>query len=176
MNAIVNFNESKPFIEVKLNGKLQLGVDARELHTMLEVKGDFTHWIKRRISQCKFEENFDYIVFVKNDGNLKGGRPTTEYIISVDMAKHLGMMERNSKGHEIRKYYIEQENIARDALSGLQVEIGKLTALADQWTATLSNAGHILSVGGKKIKPKILTKLNELVQQAQHKLDFDESN
>lgn len=174
MNMMVSPESQKPFIEVELNGKLQLGVDARELHTMLEVKGDFTHWIKRRVSQCKFEENFDYIVFVKNDGNLKGGRPTTEYIISVDMAKHLGMMERNAKGHEIRKYYIEQENIARDALSGIQVEIGKLTALADQWTETLSNAGRILSVGGKQVKPKIITKLNELIHQAQHKLDFNE--
>lgn len=173
MNAIVNF-ETNPFVEVELNGEVQLGVNARDLHEMLEVKAEFSHWIKRRINQCKFEENFDYVVFVKKDENLKGGRPTTEYIISVDMTKHLGMMERNDKGHEIRKYYIEQEKIARDAFSGLQLEIGKLTLLADQWTETLSNAGRILNIGGKQIKPKILKKLDELVKKAQHKLDFDD--
>ena len=174
MNAIVNF-ESNPFIEIDLNGETQLGVNARDLHTMLEVKADFSHWIKRRINQCKFEENFDYIVFVKKDENLKGGRPTTEYILSVDMVKHLGMMERNDKGHEIRKYYIEQEKIARDALNGIQLEIGKLSILAEQWTETLSNAGRILSVGGKQVKPKILKKLDELIKKTQHKLDFDDN-
>ena len=174
MNAIVNF-ETNPFEEVELNGEKQLGVNARDLHTMLEVKADFSHWIKRRINQCKFEENFDYIVFVKKDENLKGGRPTTEYILSVDMVKHLGMMERNDKGHEIRKYYIEQEKIARDALNGIQLEIGKLSILAEQWTETLSNAGRILSVGGKQVKPKILKKLDELIKKTQHKLDFDDN-
>lgn len=175
MNAIVNF-ETNPFEEVELNGEKQLGVNARDLHTMLEVKADFSHWIKRRINQCKFEENFDYIVFVKKDENLKGGRPTTEYILSVDMVKHLGMMERNDKGYEIRKYYIEQEKIARDALNGIQLEIGKLSILAEQWTETLSNAGRILSVGGKQVKPKILKKLDELIKKTQHKLDFNDGN
>lgn len=168
--------EHTPFLEVELDGKLQLGVNARELHTMLEVKSDFSHWIKRRIKQCGFEENFDYSLVVKKDEQVSGAKYLSEYIISVDMAKHLGMMERNAKGHEIRKYYIEQENIARDTLNGIQVEIGKLTALANQWTETLSNAGRILSVGGKQVKPKILSKLNDLIQQSQHKLDFNENS
>ena len=91
------------------------------------------------------------------------------------MVKHLGMMERNDNGHEIRKYYIEQEKIARDALNGIQLEIGKLSILAEQWTETLSNAGRILSVGGKQVKPKILKKLDELIKKTQHKLDFDDN-
>lgn len=173
MNEIMKIENQTPFVEFDLNGEVQLGVNARDLHEMLEVKAEFSHWIKRRINQCKFEENFDYVVFVKKDENLKGGRPTTEYLISVDMTKHLGMMERNDKGHEIRKYYIEQEKLARDAFSGVQLEIGKLTLLAEQWTETLSNAGRILSVGGKQVKPKILSKLDDLVKQAQYKLDFD---
>lgn len=173
MNEIMKIENKTPFVEFDLNGEVQLGVNARDLHVMLEVKAEFSHWIKRRISQCKFEENFDYVVFVKKDENLKGGRPTTEYLISVDMTKHLGMMERNDKGHEIRKYYIEQEKLARDTFAGVQLEIGKLNLLAEQWTETLSNAGRILSVGGKQVKPKILSKLDDLVKQAQYKLDFD---
>ncbi|SDY60645.1 antA/AntB antirepressor family protein [Acinetobacter kyonggiensis] len=172
MNAIVKIENQTPFIEVELNGKVQLGVNARELHKMLEVKTDFSDWIKRRVKQCKFEENFDYMVILKKEENLKGGRPTTEYIISVDMTKHLGMMERNEKGHEIRKYYIEQEELARNTLSGVQIEIGKLSILADQWQETLSNAGRILSVGGKQIRPQILKKLDELIKQAQPSLDL----
>lgn len=172
MNAIVKIENQTPFIEVELNGKVQLGVNARDLHKMLEVKAEFSHWIKRRIKQCKFEENYDYTLVVKKDEQVSGAKYLNEYIISVDMTKHLGMMERNEKGHEIRKYYIEQEELARNTLSGVQVEIGKLSILADQWQETLSNAGRILSVGGKQIRPQILKKLDELIKQAQPSLDL----
>ena len=174
MNMMVTNENQTPFIEVELNGKVQLGVNARDLHKMLEVKAEFSHWIKRRISQCKFEENFDYMVFVKKDENLKGGRPTTEYFISVDMTKHLGMMERNEKGHEIRKYYIEQEDLARQLKDGLQVRIGKLSAQIELITQCLSEAGRFLSVEGKQTKPAMLKELDELIKEAQPSLDFKE--
>lgn len=170
MNAIVKIENQTPFIEVELNGKVQLGVNARDLHKMLDSKQDFSTWIKRRISQCRFEVGFDYVcLHQKMEAN---NATLIEYIISVDMTKHLGMMERNEKGHEIRKYYIEQEELARNTLSGIQVEIGKLSVLADQWKETLSNAGRVLSVGGKQIRPQILKKLDELIEQAQPSLDL----
>ncbi|AWW07730.1 MAG: AntA/AntB antirepressor [Podoviridae sp. ctbh1] len=173
MNAIVKIENPTPFIEVELNGKVQLGVNARDLHKMLEVKAEFSHWIKRRITQCKFEENFDYVVIVKKDENLKGGRPTTEYIISVDMTKHLGMMERNEKGHEIRKYYIEQEELARQLKDGLQVRIGKLSAQIDLITKSLSEAASFLTINGKKTKPTMLKELDDLISELQPSLDLD---
>lgn len=175
MNAIVKIENQTPFVEVELNGKVQLGVNARDLHRMLEVKTDFSDWIKRRIKQCGFEENFDYVVILKKEENLKGGRPTTEYIISVDMTKHLGMMERNKKGHEIRKYYIEQEELARQMQSGLQVQIAKLWLEIEQMTNALSACGRFLSVNGKQTKPAMIRELDELIQQTQHKLDFDDN-
>lgn len=173
MNAIVKIENQAPFVEVELNGKVQLGVNARELHKMLEVKTDFSDWIKRRIKQCKFEENFDYVVILKKEENLKGGRPTTEYIISVDMTKHLGMMERNEKGHEIRKYYIEQEELARQLKDGLQVRIGKLSAQVELITQCLSEAGRFLSVEGKQTKPAMLKELDELIKEAQPELKLE---
>ena len=173
MNAVVKIENKEPFVEVELNGKVQLGVNARDLHKMLEVKAEFSHWIKRRIKQCKFEENYDYILIVKKDEQVSGAKYLNEYIISVDMTKHLGMMERNDKGHEIRKYYIEQEELARNTVSGVQIEIGKLSLLADQWQETLSNAGRILSVGGKQIRPQIIKKLDLLMQEVQPKLQLE---
>lgn len=95
MNAIVKIENQTPFIEVELNGKVQLGVNARDLHKMLESKQDFSTWIKRRISQCGFEDGFDYVrLHQKMEAN---NATLIEYIISVDMTKHLGMMERNKK-------------------------------------------------------------------------------
>lgn len=172
MNMMVKF-EDTPFVEVELNGKIQLGVNARELHAMLQVKSDFSHWINRRIKQCKFEENFDFVKRVKKDELSRTGQTLIEYIISVDMTKHLGMMERNDKGHDIRKYFIEQEEIARNAVNGIQVEIGKLSMQIDQITASLSAAASFLSVGGKQAKPAMVQMLGRLKNQVQHKINFD---
>lgn len=174
MNMMVSHEKQTPFIEVELNGKVQLGVNARDLHKMLDVKSDFSHWINRRIKQCGFEENYDFIKVVKKDELSKTGQWITEYIISVDMTKHLGMMERNKKGHEIRKYYIEQEELARQLKDGLQVRIGKLSAQIELITQCLSEAGRFLSVEGKQTKPAMLKELDELVREAQPSLDFKE--
>ena len=173
MNAIVKIEKETPFIEVELNGKAQLGVNARDLHKMLESKQDFSTWIKRRITQCKFEENFDYIKLHQKVELSKTGQTSIEYIVSVDMTKHLGMMERNEKGHEIRKYYIEQEELARQLKDGLQVRIGKLSAQVELITQCLSEAGRFLSVEGKQTKPAMLKELDELIKEAQPELKLD---
>lgn len=173
MSTVLKIEDRPLFIEVELNGKIQLGVNARDLYKMLEVKAEFSHWIKRRITQCKFEENYDYTLYVKKDDNLKGGRPTTEYIISVDMTKHLGMMERNEKGHEIRKYFIEQEALARHLRDGLQAQIAKISVQVEIITQSLSEAGRFLSVNGKQTKPALIKELDDLIEQVQPSLDFE---
>ena len=87
------------------------------MHQFLEVKSDFNNWIKNRISDYGFTENQDFEVFVKNNENSQGGRPLKEYIISIDMAKELSMVERNEKGKLARLYFIEMEKKAKGATS-----------------------------------------------------------
>ena len=177
MSTVLKIEDHPQFINVELNGKNQLGVNARDLHKMLEVKAEFSHWIKRRIKQCKFEENFDYTSFVKKDVREIGATHRTEYIISVDMTKHLGMMERNEKGHEIRKYYIEQEELARKLKDGLQAQIAKISVQVEIITQSLSEAGRFLSVNGKQTKPALIKELDDLIEQVQPSLDFkDDAN
>ena len=84
-------------------------VSARELHAFLEVKSDFNNWIKNRINEYGFIENQDFEVFVKNYENSNGGRPLKEYIISLDMAKELSMVEKTEKGKQARRYFIDME-------------------------------------------------------------------
>ena len=82
-------------------------VNARELHQKLGSKRDFSNWIQDRISKYGFVENQDFEVFNKFVENSKGGRPSKEYALSLDMAKELCMIENNEQGRLFRKYFIE---------------------------------------------------------------------
>lgn len=84
-------------------------VNARDLHSFLESKQDFSTWMKNRIDQYGFVENQDYQVFHKIMENPKGGRPSDEYALSIDMAKELSMVERTERGKQARRYFIACE-------------------------------------------------------------------
>lgn len=43
-----------------IGGKVTLVVNARDLHTFLQVRRDFSNWIRGRIDEYGFEENTDY--------------------------------------------------------------------------------------------------------------------
>jgi phage anti-repressor protein len=84
-------------------------VDARELHAKLSSGYQFADWIKAYISTCEYQEGVDYLVFQNFLKNPKGGRPTMEYHLTMDMAKEICMLERNETGRMIRRYFIEAE-------------------------------------------------------------------
>lgn len=98
-----------PLQQTNISGELIQTVNARELHAFLEVGKDFSNWIKDRIEQYNFLENQDFVFFAKTGENSGRGRPTIEYAISLDMAKELAMVERNEKGKQARRYFIDCE-------------------------------------------------------------------
>ena len=81
-------------------------VNARELHDQLMSKQKFTDWIKKRIENYGFTENEDFFISL---GKSTGGRPTTDFILTMDTAKEISMVENNEMGRAIRKYFIEVE-------------------------------------------------------------------
>lgn len=85
-------------------------VNARELWQMLESKQEFSNWVKKRIIDVDAIENIDYYTIDKkiNRQILK------EYIVTIDIAKEMSMLERNEKGKMIRRYFIEAEKRYRD--------------------------------------------------------------
>ena len=99
----------------KINNSEVKTVNARELHSFLEVSTRFSDWIQRRISEYEFVENQDFVVLLKNEKNPIGGRPQKEIHISIDMAKELSMVERNEKGKQARQYFIEMEKVAKSS-------------------------------------------------------------
>lgn len=91
------------------DGEVQT-VNARELHVFLENGDRFASWIKDRIEQYGFVENQDFATFSVDS---EKGRPRVEYAVTIDMAKELSMVERNEKGRQARRYFIECEKRAK---------------------------------------------------------------
>lgn len=101
-------NELIPVTRQEIGSVLVQTVNARELHTFLEVGKDFSNWIKDRIRQYEFIEDQDFVVTFAKIGERQNVK-ITEYHITLDMAKELSMVERNEKGRQARRYFIECE-------------------------------------------------------------------
>lgn len=102
-----------PIKDGQIGAELRQTVDARDLHAFLEVGKEFANWIKDRVEQYGFAQDIDYTVFAETGKN--GGRPLKQYHLTLDMAKELSMVERNTKGKEARQYFIECERMAKQA-------------------------------------------------------------
>ncbi len=84
--------------------------DARTLYDFLGVTYNFGNWIANRIKQYQFIENTDFLIYIKNYNNPhSAGRSSKQYHLTFDMAKELAMVERNDKGREARRYFIDCE-------------------------------------------------------------------
>ena len=80
-------------------------VNSREIHNYLQVKTPFSMWIQRAISKYDFKENVDFTIHKF----VIGKNQVIDYIVTMDMAKELAMLENNPKGKETRKYFIDCE-------------------------------------------------------------------
>lgn len=93
--------------------------NARDLHAFLEVGKRFATWITERISEYEFVENQDYIA-ISQKREIGHGRGKKDYHLTLDTAKELAMVERNEKGRQIRRYFIECEKKLREDTTSTQ--------------------------------------------------------
>jgi phage anti-repressor protein len=99
-------NVNHELIPITKKGEQEQWVDARTLHQFLEVGRDFSNWIKDYITDFGFVEGRDFTPILAKS---TGGRQAIEYSITLDMAKHLAMLQRNEKGMQARQYFIQAE-------------------------------------------------------------------
>lgn len=102
------------------------GINGREVHRLLTVGRDYSNWIKARIKQAGFVEHQDFeivenlsspiLASANNEQSSPMARPQKliDYIISLDMAKHLCLMEKNEIGRTIRQHFIQAESKLRE--------------------------------------------------------------
>lgn len=101
-------------------------ISTKELHKQLSVGRDFSTWIKGRMTKYNFIENEDFVVrsLIHQNGGIKnkgGDRKSVDYLVSIDMAKQLCMIENNELGNIVRKYFIIMEKSLRDYLVWINV-------------------------------------------------------
>lgn len=82
-------------------------VSARELHGALKIETRFNDWFPRMV-EYGFSEGMDFYSNMSKTSE-SGGRPSTDYDISFDMAKQICMIQRTEEGKKCRQYFIELE-------------------------------------------------------------------
>ena len=96
-------------------------INGEDLHAALGIQTPYSKWILRRIEEFGFVRNLDFIGVSKigrTEAGFFGQREieTTEYHLTLDMAKELAMVERSEIGRQVRRYFIQIENEVRDAI------------------------------------------------------------
>ncbi|MDR1889349.1 MAG: antA/AntB antirepressor family protein [Zoogloeaceae bacterium] len=135
MNTLIAINPAT------IGGETVQTVNARELHAFLEVKKDFSDWIKAQLEL--FVQGVDYAVFNHNEyANIfpqKGensqpcearGRKPVEYALTIECAKHISMMSRTEKGKQARNYFIACERQVKAGVSSLPKNLTEALRLA----------------------------------------------
>lgn len=112
-----------PVYDTDTGEKVVLG---RELHERLKIKSKYADWFKN-MAAYGFEENVDYASFSKI---LENGGRSIEHAISLDMAKHIAMIQRTPQGMEIRQKLIDLEkNVAVNQFVGASKELQAIFVL-----------------------------------------------
>ena len=83
-------------------------VSGRELHAALEVATPYKDWFPR-MCEYGFKEGKDYSAFQRDRSDGLPGKPKTDHIITIPMAKELCMLQRSEKGRQFRHYFISVE-------------------------------------------------------------------
>lgn len=182
MSAMIPEDELIPVFDGEIGGELQPCVDGRTLHRWLKNGDRFADWIKKRIKTYGFIENVDFACLsVKTETQTltgrKGNTVRKDYIVTLDVAKELSMVENNEQGRLARRYFIDCEKLLRKTVFSLMKQFNKATLEFERFCEIASGAGWTLSVVGKQYKPQARQLMEELKKKIQPMLpNLDDQN
>jgi phage anti-repressor protein len=129
----------------KIGDEVVQTVKARDLHANLNIRKDFSDWVKAQIKRAGLTENEDYcyvngseepaangVYPQKVEGATDlGGRPSVEYYFTIDAAKHIALMSNTPRGREVRKYFIAVEKAYREGVISQELAQAQTKLLVD---------------------------------------------
>lgn len=139
MNELLNINTTD---------SERITVSARDLYEFLEATERFNSWFER-MTQYGLTEGEDFnplkSLRVQTEGNREVQREVDDYQLTIDTAKQIAMLQRNEKGTQARKYFIQVENawnspervmaraltIANKTIETLKIENSEMKPKAD---------------------------------------------
>lgn len=94
-------------LKIKVNENGEPTISGRMLYDFLEVKEKYTQWFNRKSKG--FIENVDFVPYSEKteSGGVSGVKVILNHVLTLDMAKHLAMMQQNEKGMIARQYFID---------------------------------------------------------------------
>jgi anti-repressor protein len=148
--------------KTKINGAEINSVNARDLHEFLNVKSDFATWIKRQLDG--FFEDYDYIRLHKK---VEANNATQiDYIVTLDVSKHIAMLQRSEEGQIVRKYFIEVEKQANKPMTIEQLLQENVKVIGQLQTKVITLQAKI-----ETDKPKV--KFAEAISGTTSNIDFE---
>jgi anti-repressor protein len=142
-------------IKVEVNQNNEQAVSARELHEKLGIQKRFSTWWADQIERLNLKENYDYCTSRYTNAN---NQDFEDFIVSLDIAKHICMISGGEKAYSIREYFIQVERAwnspeqvmaralqyANKRIEGYLQTIQELAPAAEFGNAVSNNAGGIL--------------------------------
>jgi phage anti-repressor protein len=134
-------------IHVTTNEQGSRVVSARELYDFLEIKRDFSNWCKQMF-EYGFDEGKDFTPILAKS---IGGRPSIEYVLTLDTAKEIAMLQRSDKGKQARQYFIECERQlkAQVALTPSQALLQQVQLMVDIEQRQTATEAKVLEIEAK---------------------------
>lgn len=123
-------------------------VSARELHEKLNIKTAFKDWFPR-MCEYGFEDGKDFCSKM-SETSPKGGRPSKDADLSIDMAKQICMIQRSPDGKQIRQYFIDLEK----AWNTPEQIFARALKMADKTIESLKKDNAVLIEDNERMKPK----------------------
>lgn len=137
-NLTVIENELVPVCETSTGEKVVYG---SELHEVLGVKSRYREWIDRRFSDIDAVENED---FQAAEISAPSGQNKKDHIIKLDTAKEMAMLERNEKGKQVRRYFIQVEKKYKEnTLNDLSPELKAVIIVDKRITKVEKKVEHL---------------------------------
>ena len=135
-------------LKIDTSNAERITVSARDLYEFLEATERFNSWFDR-MKQYGLTEGEDFnplkSLRVQTEGNREVQREVDDYQLTIDTAKQIAMLQRNEKGTQARKYFIQVEN----AWNSPEKVMARALEIAHKTIATLE-------IENKEMKPKAL--------------------
>lgn len=166
MNNVQKFSNQTP-IEIALGVDENNMTTAKKLYAFLELEPkNYSRWCKSNITDNEFAtENEDYKVFVIDEENPLGGRPTQDFKLTAHFAKKLSCKGNGERAEQAREYFSTLDDKVKEIAinrSQLSPQMQMFYALADN-QAQMELEQKRLSEQQKKLEEKV-NKQTEAIQ------------